>query len=44
MKNKTIIGAGAVVISTMALIGVGTGLRILIGTKEEEPREKQPTL
>lgn len=43
MKKK-IMGVGAVVISAMALVGVGKGIQIMMQPKEEEPREKQITL
>lgn len=44
MKKKTVIGVGAVIISTMALVGVGKGIQIMMQNKDEEPREKQITL
>lgn len=44
MKKKTIMGAGAVIISAMALVGVGKGIQIVMQNKDEEPREKQITL
>lgn len=44
MDKKTIMGVGAVIISAMALVGVGTGIRIAMKPKDEEPREKQTTL
>lgn len=44
MKKKTIMGVGAVIISAMALVGVGKGIQIVMQNKDEEPREKQITL
>ena len=42
--KKTIMGVGAVVISAIALVGVGKGIQIIMRNKDEESREKQPTL
>lgn len=44
MNKKTIMGVGAVIVSTIALIGVGKGIQTVMQSKEDAPREKQITL